>query len=658
MAELMTMRDIAGLARVQRPVVTMWRSRSRASVHPFPSAQDHRDGQELFRRDDVVTWLEQTQRGNNPEARTDAAAHTRFASSAKDAEALSALLCLRHLVGGPLSAHDGEDLLDLADEHDPDDRYLRREMERCVDLTAAARQCDDLVEAAWSASAAHSRLVESCMRLPGSGLARCALTEAARRLLLSLLGPLSRELGHPELMDPTGAAVDLITEAATSLELPARLMDGDSAAHRLTRRQLLLAEVAPQVISRGDGDWSMTGPTVHMVILPSAADPAMDALAQLELLDEIGMQLTPDQVVLCLAPAATLADPLSGPGLARRDQLLREGRVRAIVRLPAGLRPAQPREHSALWLLGSPDPTPAAERRTLVADLGGISLPECEGLADDLLAAWQGREGARRRTWAHLHPVFTAALVSASATLVPSKPQQVARGSRVGADWVVELRAADSAGWLKAYRFDVIGQNAEDVTIAQAAERGWLRILPGRRVDVAGLPDGSVPVVADPRELSQPRRVDRLALHSRTDHELTEPGDIIFSVRPKPCAVVDDQGGTLVLAPARVLRVRSSAPLVRRAVADRINAATASAWRTWPLAVVAEPTRDVLGEALTDLAVQRARLVAELAALDALAADLTTAVESRQLSITKPSTRKPNTGKQSHIKENHGPTPH
>lgn len=648
MTELMTMRDIAGLARVQRPVVTMWRSRSRAQGLPFPSACDRRAGQELFRREDVVAWLEETQRGKNPEVRADAAAHTRFVSSAEDAEVLSALICLRQLVGDSLSGLESEDLLDHADEHDPDDRYFRREIEHCADLPAAAQRCDELVEASWSAAPAHQRLVESWLRLPGSELGRAAVADSARQLLLSLLGALAADLGQPLLMDPTGAAVDLLAEAAASLDLPVRVLDGDSAAHRLTRRQLLLAGAAAQVIARGEGDWSVAGPTVHLVVLPSAADPAMDALAQLELLDEIGTQMTPDQVVVCLAPAATLADPLLGSASNQRDQLLREGRVRAVVRLPAGLRPAQPREHSALWLLGSPDLTPTSERRTLVADLGAVSLAHCDGLVDDLLAAWQGREGARRRTWAHLHPVFTADLVSASGTLVPSKPHRMARERKAGADWVVELRAADAAGRLKAYRFDVMGQPGEEVTVAQALKRGWLRVLPGRKVELSGLPEGSVPVVADPHELTQPQRVDRLALRTRTDHELTEPGDIIFTVRPRPHSVVDDDGGTLVLAPARVLRVHPSAPLVRQAVAARINAATSNSWRAWPLAVVPESTRDVLGEALTDLAAERARLVAELAALDALAVDLTAAVESRQLSITKPS----------NTEENHGPTSH
>ena len=72
MTQLMTMRDIAGLARVQRPVVTVWRRRARATPHPFPTSHLRRDGQELFLREEVVAWLEETHRGNNPDVRVEA----------------------------------------------------------------------------------------------------------------------------------------------------------------------------------------------------------------------------------------------------------------------------------------------------------------------------------------------------------------------------------------------------------------------------------------------------------------------------------------------------------------------------------------------------------------------------------------------------------
>lgn len=651
MAELMTMRDIAGLARVQRPVVTVWRRRARGSVHPFPAAQLHRDGQEFFLRADVVAWLEATQRGNNPDVRADAATHTLLASSGvAEANALSALITLRHLTGEPLGSHTGDELLDLADASDPDDRYLLSELAGADDVASLAAAAEDLVEAAWGELAAHRRLVDARLRPPGSALARLALTEPAGRLLLAIFGPLTRELGQPSVMDPTGCAGDVFAEIVAALESPVLLMDGDSAAHRLTRRQLLLVDASTRAVGWGVGDWSVTGPVAHLVLLPDAAEPDASPLEQLAMIDEIALQLDQGQLALCLAPAEVLTDPLSGAALARRDQLLRDGYLRAIVRLPAGLRPAQSREHLALWLLGPADPAQPAERRTLVADVSRLAVRECSGLADDLLAAWQGADGARRRAWAHLHPILTRDLVSASGTLVPRPPARANRSSRAGADWVVELRSADAAGWLSDYRFEVADGPAALVTLARALEQGWLRMIPGRKLLLDGLPPGNVAVVSGDLVASSPASrlaeaaeitVDRLALLARADVELTEPGDVVFTVRPTPHAVVDPHGGALVLAPARVLRVRPNAPLLPLAIAARINQSTSTDWRGWTVAEFEQPDRDALGEALAELEQRRARLVANLAAVDALTRDLTTAVESRQLRITK---------------ENHGPT--
>ncbi|MGH4015389.1 MAG: hypothetical protein ACRDSL_15980 [Pseudonocardiaceae bacterium] len=83
----MTLGDVARLAKVQRPVVSVWRTRSAASAAPFPEPFATVRGEERFDADAVVEWLELTGRGNNPTMREDCAA---FASpkgmSAQDDE--------------------------------------------------------------------------------------------------------------------------------------------------------------------------------------------------------------------------------------------------------------------------------------------------------------------------------------------------------------------------------------------------------------------------------------------------------------------------------------------------------------------------------------------------------------------------------------------
>ena len=636
MTQLMTMRDVAELARVQRPVVTVWRQRSRESAHPFPLCQERRGGQELFQRDEVVVWLETTGRGNNPDVRSEAAGHPGPVPSDADLAALSALITLRHLRGEPLSTlSTDDDLLDFAEAEDPDDRYLFSEVAAAQGPAALARRADELVAAAWDARAAHARLLGFWLRSAAGPLAQVALGSGARRLLLDLFGPLAGELGQPVVMDATGCLGDLFAEAATGWT-QAVVIDGSSPSHRIARRQLVLRDVPHRLVDRAGGDWSVSGPVAHLLVLPAADRPDSTSLDHLDLLDEIVLQADERQLVLCLAPAATLTDPLTGEALARRDQLLRDGRVRAILRLPAGCRRAHPREASGLWLLGDADPAPAAERRTMVADLSDRGLGDLAGLVDDLLAAWQGSEGARRRAWAHLRAVPTHDLVSASGSLTPRLAHHVPAVAVGGADRVVRLRADDAAGRLAGYRLAPLAGQPQFVTVGQAIARGWLRVLPGRRVDPRGLPAGSVAVIDDPRRpLVQAAAVDRLSLLDRADVDFTEPGDVVFTVRPRPAAMVDAEGGNLVVTPARVLRVLKDAPLLPDAIASRINAATLPGWRSWSLATIASPDREMLGEALAELAGHRARLAAELAALDTLTHDLTDAVESGQLSLTK-----------------------
>ena len=104
-------------ADVQRPVVSMWRRRPKAGLG-FPSPLP--DGR--FDALEVVDWLEATKRGNNPDARGDLAIGTTL-SSTTDPELLAILRLLvatRALLNEPLAGLDPDDLLDEAEELDPD----------------------------------------------------------------------------------------------------------------------------------------------------------------------------------------------------------------------------------------------------------------------------------------------------------------------------------------------------------------------------------------------------------------------------------------------------------------------------------------------------------------------------------------------------------
>ena len=88
--ETLTMQQVAALAGVKRPVVSVWRSRSAGSKHPFPAPVD--PARLVFSADEVGSWLRVTGRGNNPDAHEDAALFSslmdRAASQLDDASAL------------------------------------------------------------------------------------------------------------------------------------------------------------------------------------------------------------------------------------------------------------------------------------------------------------------------------------------------------------------------------------------------------------------------------------------------------------------------------------------------------------------------------------------------------------------------------------------
>src|SRR5699024_12546957 len=71
---LLTLQDIADIARVRRPVVSMWRSRQRShgDTVRFPDVAAIRANIEYFERDAVTAWIERTGRGNNVEFAQDA----------------------------------------------------------------------------------------------------------------------------------------------------------------------------------------------------------------------------------------------------------------------------------------------------------------------------------------------------------------------------------------------------------------------------------------------------------------------------------------------------------------------------------------------------------------------------------------------------------
>lgn len=658
-AQLATLGDIASLAHVRRPVVSVWRSRFARSDRPFPPAVDRSSGREVFALDDVVAWLEETGHGNNPAVRQDAAAAAALdvlapADRTVAVHGLVALLALKAQLGTTLAGLSAADLVDLADDVDPDDRCLYREVAALgADVEVWAGHADALASAAFTTAQAVSTLVARHRRLGLTAVSAHTLAPAAADLLGQLAAELVAAGPAASLVAPYGDAELLLALAAHRGEPAAAALpvpDDDDARHA---RRVLLAggwEITDAV--RDDGAVLLPAGAAVLAALPCATRPVVTDEDVVDALLEIEAGLPPDGRALVVGPARALCGPLSLPLQAARATVLRSGRVRGIVRLPAGLWPSRVRQKMGLWLLG-----PAAgdvrdpAHRTALADLSGTVLDAVAAadLVTDLLAAAPGAGAAHASRFARL--VHTTAVVAASGDLVtvrpPSRrPRTDPGGTALALRDLAARAAADDGAALTPW--DVVpGEVAGPalVTLGRLVELGHLVLLPGNRLAEEDLTEGPGVRVHTPATLAAAlpgarRSIDRLHLAAAYPaSRFTQAGDVVFCTAPRPAALVDREGLGVVAAPARALRVSASAPagLVPEVVAHAVRTAAGHGdWRAWPVPLLPTAQAAPVRDALAEVDVVRDALSARLAALDALAAGLVAATSSGAVSLLPP----------------------
>lgn len=661
---LMTMSDIASLARVQRPVISVWRRRAAGSDAPFPVPVAEHSGQELFDADEVARWLAESGHGNNPDAQADAAAHAALQLSLGSNDAfhsLTALVAMRGVLGAPLADLSRDDLLDAADEHDPDDDVFYGELERAdpAALGVLCRYVDALVEAAYNEPAAFEKLVAARVRQGGRELGETTLAASALRLISQTVAALAAtQPGEPVLVDATGCAGDAllaVVESMHGLIEPTVLTAGfDTAPCRLLRRRLLVHGVARRDLEIGeDGSFAVDGHVVHVAQYPTADAPMMPGAQMLASIENIVLQMDDDQLGVVLAPASVLSDGRVAREVDElRSALLRSGRVRAIVRLPAGLVPRKPQQAQALWVLGAAHAhVDLADRWTMVADLSSIALDEVaiEGLVSDLVASLGDRATVRAHAFRFARLVLTRTLLATRSSLVAGA-RPTAHGATT-ADHVVRAdallsalnAATDASPTLDlAVEPSPAGATAGAVTVDTLLAGGSMRYIPGNRIDDAHVVEGKTDAggirLIGPAEVlgDRPlggRCIDRLRFAaSYPSGRVTEPGDVIFCTTPRPAAVVDEDGGSVVVFPARILRIdrRDPSGLVSRVMAADINELPAAdkTWRRWTFRRVPTGQTSALNDALAAVAARRRHTQERLMRLDELSGLLMRGVTS------------------------------
>ncbi|CAM2786381.1 hypothetical protein RHDE110596_01215 [Prescottella defluvii] len=670
---LLTRPDIAKLAKVRRAVVSAWARRYCGEDRPFPRPTVVDGILDKFDADEVVEWLRSRGLGNNSSFAEDVAIHAALDHGTSlhphaVIDGVTALLAVKTMLGESLGELTPDDLLDEVEELDPDNEFLCDEIAALgEELGTFARYTDRMSDAAFTAVDAFESVMARRFRMQRPELSDTALTPAA----LSLCARVSVALAddHDTLfVDPAPTSTDLLVAVRAALPEYAEptVMTGASSvpAARLALRRLAAHGLRRESPPEGGfgADFSVGRPAVFLTQYPSASTidySDVDVLAEIE---NISLQMGPGQCAVIIGPAATLVDPLRDRDAdSVRSDLLRSGHLRAVIRLSEGLLPARPGTSMALWVLGAQDGTiSVAERHTVLADLSAVELADdvVDGVIADVAAAMGTWKSVRAHAFRFSH-VHKIAELLATGGVLTAKPKvhrpRVDAGEAAARvlELVGAIDAAEVAGggldlWVE-YR---AAKDQQFQTAGELAAAKELRVLSGNRIDAVDIEaDGAVPVIGADEVLGRceigSRGIDRLTFV--TDYpsgRYTEPGDIVFCTSPSFGVIVDVEGSSVAMWPARILRIADSAAsglipeLVARHLQSRGVGAkppgairSGSAWKTWEIPRVQADQVGVVTAALADLRERRAAARRLLHTIDDLTITLVDGVAHGALTV-------------------------
>jgi hypothetical protein len=581
----LTLQDIADLARVRRPVVSMWRNRPRVRGQhvPFPDPVEVSGGMERFRREDIVAWLERTGRGNNTEANLDAPA-----LSVPDDVALDELvtwLCLAALTGEELAETTAENRIILARRVDSNDRVLLREVEASVPAVCTLRFIDDLVEASYGPREALDRLEQG---RAARALGTRDLTSDAVDLLHAVVDACALHLdpeGVPLVhVGPASSVTLALADTFTHLVVP-----GDTPELRDIRRRAAIREIE-----------TVDDAAVPSVRLLSAIGRPTDEV--LDLVDNLVLDLGEGELAVVIGPAGVLCDELQGEQERHRAQTLRSESLVVALRLPRGMWREAHRQALGLCVCA----TGGFTARPLVADLAAFTRDELYlgDLASDVTGALAA---ARGRAFRYLRPHDLAPILSARAVVVPRGVRAVQIATTEIERHLAGINAATLVTGDPIRPFDVLAERTPGTmllrrrSLGELKDLGHVRMHRGSRIKPDHYsPAGSVMVLSatDPHGTGRLDPFDAARLYPRAVR--TDPGDVVFAERPRPTARVDDHGGSLVASPSRILRIGSQAGIGPHAVAAIINRLPndPTEWQTWNVPILDTSEVERLEEAL------------------------------------------------------------
>jgi hypothetical protein len=362
-----------------------------------------------------------------------------------------------------------------------------------------------------------------------------------------------------------------------------------------------------------------------------------------------------------MAPSVVLSDAnLDREADQVRSALLRSGRVRAIVRLPVGLRPRKPQQAQTIWVLGDAYArVELAERWTMVADLSSLPLDQgaIDDLVGDLAAALGDLATVRAHAFRFARLVLTRTLLASRDSLVVGARTATRPPPRGGAALAVRIDQLLQSLSSESNNAGLPRLTVEPATptggatmssVEQLISAGHLRYIPGNRLDPNDIDGGTadaagIRIIGPAEVLGEQalghRRIDRLRFAAEYPAgRVTEPGDVVFCTTPRPAAIVDTEGTSVVAYPARILRLNPSDPggLLAEVVAVDIRslASTHKQWRRWLLRQTGPRQRAALSDALASIRLQQERARERLARLDELTSLLMTGVTAGTVTLT------------------------
>lgn len=672
---LISMPEIAELAGVQRPVVTVWRRRHNGS---FPRPVGGDAGRPLFDAQAILDWLVATGRANRetlePDLRQYALWHLGSGMKPEDLIAFAtALVCLRGLDGDePLQSGVGwaGDLDERASRVDPSDLLLLSEIRALPDDAGwLVHAIDELVEAAWGCRQAFERLLATRNRLNAPTLYRDAISPDLTGLMAAISGASEQAATHSTVavVDPWAGTGDLLTAVVAAIGESGQprisAVTGSEQMSRLLRRRLRvwelpMADVDVRARSRPPAttDWR-----VLVTALPYRPQENRSREGHLRFLARLATDLGPGQAAVVLGPADLLAEQMPPTQAGIRSEILRTDAVEAIITLPGGLMPFRPGYQASLWVLRR-DESGRGQGRVLHADVSDRPLTGqvVNDLVEDV-TTWR-RDGyhpaAHRR--ALTTPVRVADLLSGHSSLTgPRQPElpeaNTLRHSRVALLLDLQTQLAEHAHQplpppLTANMAAREDEARPTVTIGTLIKKEQVKRLKGARIAAEHVAGGGHHRVIGIPELTghaRPghRMIDRLVLAERYPRaRLTEPGDVIVAITADVMALVDVDGFSVAEYPAAVLRVngagqtltpRTLAALIATAPSGRAPGAVRSRRLDEIPVPVLEPDEvGALDELLFDLDQRRCRAQEQIDILDTLQRTAVTGIADGTLTIT------------------------